>query len=382
MQFRIFLYFCIVIQTIDVLNIDRFRGITETQYHINPRKTMDKDFSVKISIGSGKFNDIVINDKEAKPLHCHIIFNKDGFHVHRASREATVYINGKEMENRYADIEKNDELRIGNEILNLAKYFNVLINQMKEAEAEEERKKEEKKLENQVALIMLVHYIIYFGLGFFLLWSIADGSTLWIIISAVLFSAYCLFNIISNILSKKNKTEENIKTRKYFNRYRIIIFIALIPIIFKMCNKQAELDNRFQQRQQNFEQYMASTDHTRYYRVVYNTSGHDVVISYRPYGEKDTLLTFQIAQGAYDTIAYVSDFDTHMRKRRVLNFTKDGVTMTFDDSTYITHQLIEPAENNILSISSWMKDTTNGPVAVYTITPEIHTDALHTGAQK
>lgn len=357
---------------------------------------MEKDFSVKISIGSGEFNNIVINDKEAKPLHCHIIFDKEGFHIHRASREATVYINGEEMENRYADIETDDEVRIGDEVVHFADFFNTLMNQLKETGAEEEEKKaerkEEKRLQNRAALIMLVHFAIYFGLGFFLIWSIADGSTLWIIISAILFAAYCLSNIISNILSKRRETEDDKKTRKYFNRYRIIIFIAIIPILIKTCSKQAELDNKFQQNQQRYEKYLASTDFKQYYRVVYNASGHDVTISYRPEGEKDTLWTFQITPGEYDTIAYVADVDINHfarnfhtpQEQRIINFTKDGVTITFDDNKNITHRTnnnqIQPKENNILSISSWEKDTALG-VAVYTITPETYTDARYTDTQ-
>ena len=89
---------------------------------------MSEQFSTIIRIGSGSFNDIVINNKEALPEHCHIIFDKEGFHVYRVNRDAVVYINGKEMENRYADIKKGDEIRIGDDILNWEKPFTVICN--------------------------------------------------------------------------------------------------------------------------------------------------------------------------------------------------------------------------------------------------------------
>lgn len=344
-----------------------------------------------IRIGSGDFNDIVVNDKDALLEHCEIIFDKDKMHVYRISREAIVFINGEKMENRYADIKTGDQLRIGDTIINWEDYFNVIKDRLTEEAIEntiaKEIIKKEKRIAKKALLILIIHYSIFFGLGYFVIWSLLDGTKIWIIISAILFSAYCLISIVSNIISRKKESEEDKEMQKHFKFHRIFLLIILIPFITRTCDNQAKRHRQFEISKQRTKQYIESTDFNNYYRVVYNDSDHDVTISYQPTGMKDTILSFYIAKGSFDTIAIVSDFDYSkpFQKNSILNFTKDGITMIFDDNTSITHQFkqnrVEPEENNILSIPSWAKDTTHGYVALYTITPETYSHAHNSTMQ-
>ena len=69
--------------------------------------------STVIRVGRGSFNDFVIDQTDVQLEHCHIIYDDKGIHIYRVHRDSAVFINNKEMENRYADITPDDEVRVG-----------------------------------------------------------------------------------------------------------------------------------------------------------------------------------------------------------------------------------------------------------------------------
>ena len=338
--------------------------------------------SCTIRVGSGDFNDIVVKNNDVLPEHLHIIVDEEGCQLYRVHPEAKVYINGKEMENRYADITEDDELRIGGEDVNYKEILSDIKKMIEVVKEERELEKMEKKVENDY----LVRLLIYFGLAFFFVWSLIEGKKMWIIISAILFSSYLIGGIILTLVTKKYETEAERKSRI---RIRVITFIIMLPFLIHASgnmSKYDRMDRESNERMARFEQASSNADYTGYYRVVYNYCGHDVTISYRKKrGSIDTTMTYQIAQGAYDTIAMSSDFGLSMStlnqarstgEVKTLDFAYDGVTITCDDGSSIIHKTVgrngnnvEPEEHNILSISSWEKDEDH-KIAKYTLTPE------------
>lgn len=79
---------------------------------------MDKN-SIKIRIGRGTFNDIVINDNTVLNEHCYIVYDKSGYRVINLSRDAKTFVNNIEV-NWEATISEGDELHFGNAVVTWA----------------------------------------------------------------------------------------------------------------------------------------------------------------------------------------------------------------------------------------------------------------------
>lgn len=73
----------------------------------------NKETTIRIRIGRGLFNDIVIDDESALTEHCKIVMDKDGCRVVNLKKDSKTFVNGKEVYWE-AYLAQGDELRVGN----------------------------------------------------------------------------------------------------------------------------------------------------------------------------------------------------------------------------------------------------------------------------
>ena len=73
----------------------------------------NKETTIRIRIGRGSFNDIVIDDESVLTEHCKIVMDKDGCRVVNLKKESKTFVNGEEVYWE-ANLAQGDELRVGN----------------------------------------------------------------------------------------------------------------------------------------------------------------------------------------------------------------------------------------------------------------------------
>lgn len=73
----------------------------------------NKETTIRIRIGRGSFNDIVIDDESVLTEHCKIVVDKDGCRVVNLKKDSKTFVNGKEVYWE-AYLAQGDELRVGN----------------------------------------------------------------------------------------------------------------------------------------------------------------------------------------------------------------------------------------------------------------------------
>lgn len=73
----------------------------------------NKETTIRIRIGRGSFNDIVIDDESVLTEHCKIVMDKDGCRVVNLKKESQTFVNGEEVYWE-ANLAQGDELRVGN----------------------------------------------------------------------------------------------------------------------------------------------------------------------------------------------------------------------------------------------------------------------------
>ncbi len=210
----------------------------------------------KIRIGSGSFNDIVINDESVLSEHCNIEVDEH-YHckvinLHKAAR---TYINNEEVQ--WKDpIKAGDELRVGNVVVQWEeKYLSIVKTGQILAEIDAAHK-EEKRLDNIAAISVGIFYIIYMGLALFCVMAIISGSKLLIIVSLSLFSLFVLYNIyvmISDFVNRKKLTDEECRMRNKISHYsyykRLILLIILPAFIIWGNNKERNRSQRQYEKQ-------------------------------------------------------------------------------------------------------------------------------------
>lgn len=72
--------------------------------------------TIKIRIGRGSFNDIVVDDESVLMEHCYIINDKTGYRVVNLKKDSKTFINDEEI-NWEADLAPEDRLRVGNSVV-------------------------------------------------------------------------------------------------------------------------------------------------------------------------------------------------------------------------------------------------------------------------
>lgn len=84
----------------------------------------NKETTIRIRIGRGSFNDIVIDDESVLTEHCKIVMDKDGCRVVNLKKDSKTFVNGKEVYWE-ADLAKGDELRVGNVVVDWQKSLKI-----------------------------------------------------------------------------------------------------------------------------------------------------------------------------------------------------------------------------------------------------------------
>lgn len=91
---------------------------------------MKKNEETTIRIGRGTFNDIVIDDESVLVEHCNIVMDNKGCRVVNLHKESKTFVNNEEVYWE-ADITPNDELRVGNKVVDWSKKY-LTVNKGKE----------------------------------------------------------------------------------------------------------------------------------------------------------------------------------------------------------------------------------------------------------
>lgn len=218
---------------------------------------MEKDI-IKIRIGSGSFNDIVIDDESVLSEHCNIEIDEH-YHckvinLHKAAR---TYINNEEVQWE-GPIKAGDELRVGNVVVQWEeKYLSIVKTGQILAEIDAAHK-EEKRLDNIAAISVGIFYIIYMGLALFCVMAIISGSKMLIIVSLSLFSLFVLYNIyamISDFVNRKKLTDEECRMRNKISYYKRFILLIILPaFIIWGINKERNTSKR--QYKKKYDSYL------------------------------------------------------------------------------------------------------------------------------
>lgn len=186
--------------------------------------------TIKIRIGRGSFNDIVINDNSVQTEHCSIIHDKSGYLVVNTLKESKTFINNKRI-NWEDSITPNDELRVGNSVVNWQQIEQSIRN------VENTGQDGRKKLFRRVVMF-IGYYAIYFLLGWFVLYSFfSTASTTYKIVSMCLYVGFVLYTIEPSKRNKKKMTEEDIVSWKMNKRVILITTVLfLVKFVFRIIN--------------------------------------------------------------------------------------------------------------------------------------------------
>lgn len=349
---------------------------------------MKKNEEITIRIGRGTFNDIVIDDESVLVEHCNIVMDNKGCRVVNLHKESKTFVNNEEVYWE-ADITPDDELRVGNKVVDCVNwkdwYSNwktgIIISAIdKMAEVEE------KKQSAIESLFSTFYVVLYWILAVFTINSLFFSDSLFLkILSSCLFCGYIGFDIYIKILQIKVYKEMDEVDRstviKGMVRRFIIALIIFIPLLIKT--------HKNSQRNQ-----YKKMEIVKYDMYVSNESGHPVSISYIPRGT----YSYRVCKiGAYqsDSIGHFSSIASNnrysnriMKAMTVMPYSnRTGITVTFDDSISITHVQDSmgnyiPEKHNLLSERSWIKSSSLGGEIVYTITDDDYKEALERHTQE
>lgn len=324
---------------------------------------MDKN-AIKIRIGKGSFNDIVIDDENVLQEHCNIVHDENGLRVVNLHKNAETYVNGDKIFWE-AKLSSDDELRVGSTIVNWKEEY---LSKKSEQESNEtvaeiikEIKKEKAKEEIFSSLFSILLYAVYFVLAGFAFYAFFESHSIFLkILSACLFVGFIVFNIISNNKYKKELSEEELADYKKERRTRIIIVFLLVLVfslttVFKTRKYIKPLPK------------VVTVD-----LIVSNDCNQDVYMSYK-LRNNDSIISHMIAPEQSITIGWECETETGNLNRWVMGVKRwEYCTFTFNDSLSIKHEKDSngyyiPQKHNFLLRSSWTRvDTT----LVYTITPD------------
>ena len=186
-------------------------------------KKMDKN-TIKIRIGRGAFNDIVINDNTVLNEHCYIVCDKSGCRVVNLNRDAKTFVNNNEV-NWEATISQGDELRFGNTVVTWAQIEKTV------REVQGAGKHNRESLVRRVGMF-IGYYAIYFMLGWFVLYSFSlTTSTALKIISICLYLGFVLYTIEPSKWNRQRMNEGDLVSWRK-NRVVILIITAIFLIKF------------------------------------------------------------------------------------------------------------------------------------------------------
>lgn len=184
---------------------------------------MDKN-TIKIRIGRGTFNDIVINDNTVLNEHCYIVYEKTGCRVVNLNRDAKTFVNNNEV-NWEAAISEGDELRCGNAVVTWAQIEKAVY------EVQKAGKSNRENLIRRVGMF-IGYYVIYFLLVWFLLYAFSlITSTALKIISICLYIGFVLYTIEPSKWNRRNMTEGDLVSWRK-NRIVILTITAIFLIKF------------------------------------------------------------------------------------------------------------------------------------------------------
>lgn len=184
---------------------------------------MDKN-TIKIRIGRGTFNDIVINDSTVLNEHCYIVYDKSGCRVVNLNRDAKTFVNNNEVKWEAA-IYEGDELRFGDVIVAWAQIEKTVH------EVQSTGKYNRENLIRRVGMF-IGYYVIYFMLGWFVLYAFSlTASTALKIISICLYLGFVLYTIEPSKWNRQKMTEVDLGSWRK-NRIVILTITAIFLIKF------------------------------------------------------------------------------------------------------------------------------------------------------
>ena len=191
---------------------------------------MDKN-TIKIRIGRGTFNDIVINDNTVLNEHCYIVYEKTGCRIVNLNRDAKTIVNNNEV-NWEAAISEGDELRCGNAVVTWAQIEKAV------REVQKAGKSNRESLIRRIGMF-IGYYAIYFILSWFVLYAFSlTTSTALKIISTCLYLGFVLYTIEPSKWNKQKMTERDLVS---WRKNRIVILIITTIFLIKFV-----LNNMFQ----------------------------------------------------------------------------------------------------------------------------------------
>lgn len=191
---------------------------------------MDRN-TIKIRIGRGTFNEIVINDSSVLNEHCYIVYEKTGCRVVNLSRDAKTFVNNNEV-NWEVAISEGDELRVGNTVVTWSQIEKTVC------EIQSTGKYNREILIRRIGMF-IGYYVIYFMLGWFVLYAFSlTTSTALKIISTCLYLGFVLYTIEPSKWNKQKMTERDLVS---WRKNRIVILIITTIFLIKFV-----LNNMFQ----------------------------------------------------------------------------------------------------------------------------------------